>query len=92
VDYDETFSPVVKPATVHTVFYITVSHDWPIQQLDVKNAFLHGTLTETVYCSQPTGFADPAHPDLVCHLKKSLYGLKQAPRAWYIRFASFLLS
>jgi hypothetical protein len=58
----------------------------------VKNVFLHGTLTKTVYCSQPTGFVDPAHPDLVCRLKKSLYGLKQAPRAWYSRFASFLLS
>jgi hypothetical protein len=58
----------------------------------VKNAFLHGTLTETVYCSQPTGFVDPTHPDLVCRLKKSLYGLKQAPHAWYSRFASFLLS
>jgi hypothetical protein len=92
VDYDETFSLVVKPATVRTVLSITVSRDWPIQQLDVKNAFLHGTLTETVYCSQPTGFADPAHPDLVCRLKKSLYGLKQALRAWYSRFASFLLS
>jgi hypothetical protein len=76
VDYDETFSPVVKPATVRTVLATVVSHNWPIQQLDVKNAFLHGTLTETVYCCQPTGFADPAHPDLVCHLRKSLYGLK----------------
>jgi hypothetical protein len=92
VDYDETFNSVVKPATVCTVPSIAVSRDWPIQQLDVKNAFLHGTLTETVYCSQPTGFADPAHPDLVCHLKKPLHGLKQAPRAWYNRFASFLLS
>jgi hypothetical protein len=77
---------------VRTVLSIAVSRDWPIQQLDVKNAFLHGTLTETVYCSQLTRFADPAHPDLVCRLKKSLYGLKQAPHAWYNRFASFLLS
>jgi hypothetical protein len=92
VDYDETFSPVVKSATVRTVLSIAVSRAWPIQQLDVKNAFLHGTLTETVYCCQLTGFADPAHPDLVCSLHKSLYGLKQAPRAWYSRFASFLLS
>jgi hypothetical protein len=92
VDYDETFSPVVKSAAVRTVLSIVVSRDWTIQQLDVKNAFLHGTLTETVYCSQPTGFADPAHPDLVCRLKKSLYGLKQAPHAWYSRFTSFLLS
>jgi hypothetical protein len=51
VDYDETFNPVVKPATVLTVLSIAVSRDWPIQQLDVKNTFLHGTLTETVYCS-----------------------------------------
>jgi hypothetical protein len=56
----------------------------------VENACLHGTLTEAVYCCQPTGFADPTHLDLVCHLRKSLYGLRQAPRAWYSRFASYL--
>jgi hypothetical protein len=56
----------------------------------VKNVFLHGTLSETVFCCQPTGFTDPAHPDLVCRLRKSLYGLKQAPRAWYSRFATYL--
>jgi hypothetical protein len=82
----------VKPATVRTVVATAVSRDWPVQQLDVKNAFLHGTLSETVFCSQPTGFADPGHPDLVCHLHKSLYRLKQAPRAWYSRFTTYLLS
>jgi hypothetical protein len=80
----------MKSATVCTVLATAVSHNWLIQQLDVKNAFLHGTLTETVYYYQPTGFTDLAHPDLVCHLRKSLYGLKQASRAWYSRFASYL--
>jgi hypothetical protein len=90
VDYDETFNPVIKLATVRTVLATTVSRTLPIQQLHVKNVFLHDTLSETVFCCQPTGFADPAHPDLVCHLHKSLYGLKQAPWAWYSRFATFL--
>lgn len=58
----------------------------------MKNAFLHGTLSEIVYCSQPTGFVDSALPSHVCQLNKSLYGLKQAPRAWYSRFATHLLS
>jgi hypothetical protein len=53
IDYDETFSPVVKPATVRTVLTTAVSRDWPIQQLDVKNTFLHDTLSETVFCCQP---------------------------------------
>jgi hypothetical protein len=60
--------------------------------LDVKNAFLHDTLTETVYCSQPTSFVDSAHPHLVSQLNKSLYGLKQTPQAWYYRFTFYLVS
>ncbi|GJU38622.1 ribonuclease H-like domain-containing protein [Tanacetum coccineum] len=89
IDCDETFSLVVKPATIRTVLSLVVSRDWPIHQLDVKNAFLHGYLFETVYMHQPPGFVDPNKPDYVCHLQRSLYGLKQAPRAWFQRFASY---
>lgn len=90
--FDETFSPIIKPAIVCTVLSLAVSRNWPIHQLDVKNAFLHGTLAETVFCMQPSGFVDPAQPNSVCRLNKSLYGLKQAPCAWYSRFATFLRS
>jgi hypothetical protein len=81
---------VVKQATIQTVLSIAISKSWCIHQLDVKNAFLHGNINETVYMHQPPGFRDPRHPDYVCLLKKSLYGLKQAPRAWYQRFTEFV--
>ncbi|GKA02741.1 ribonuclease H-like domain-containing protein [Tanacetum coccineum] len=78
IDCDDTFSPVVKPATIQTIFSLVVSRQWPIHQLDVKNAFLHSHLTRTVYMHQPQGFTDSAHSDYVCLLQKLLYGLKQA--------------
>ena len=66
-----------------------MSSSWPIHQLDVKNAFLHSSLQETVYCQQPLGFEYSSYPDHVCILQKSLYGLKQAPRAWFQRFSTY---
>ncbi|XP_060182830.1 uncharacterized mitochondrial protein AtMg00810-like [Lycium barbarum] len=63
IDCGETFSPVVKPATIRTVLSLSLSKKWPIHQLDVKNAFLHGELKETVYMHQPLGFRDPTYPD-----------------------------
>ncbi|GJY57724.1 ribonuclease H-like domain-containing protein [Tanacetum coccineum] len=68
VDFDETFSPVVKPATIRTVLSLVVSRQWPIHQLDVKTAFLNGDLSETVYMHQPPGFVDNRYPHHVAYL------------------------
>ncbi|GJZ63686.1 ribonuclease H-like domain-containing protein [Tanacetum coccineum] len=87
VNCDDTFSSVVKPATIHTVLSLALSQNWPIHQLDVKNAFLNDDIFETVYMYQPPGFIDARFPHHVCRLQRFLYGLKQAPRAWFQRFA-----
>nr|GFC85890.1 uncharacterized mitochondrial protein AtMg00810-like [Tanacetum cinerariifolium] len=59
--------------------------------MDVKSAFLYGTIEEEVYVCQPSGFEDPDHPNKVYKVVKSLYGLHQAPRAWYEILANYLL-
>jgi hypothetical protein len=92
VDFGETFSPVVKPATIRTVLTLVASKNWPAHQLDVSNAFLHGNITERVLCQQPAGFEDLHQPSAVCLLSRSLYGLRQASRAWFTRFADFAIS
>ena len=60
--------------------------DWPLHQLDVKNAFLNGDLAEEVYMEIPPGFETQTTRNKVCKLLRSLYGLKQSPRAWFERF------
>jgi hypothetical protein len=90
IDFTNTFAPVIKPGTIRTIMHLAASRAWPVHQMDVSNAFLHGYLSEQVYYQQPTGFVDAEHPDHVCLLSRSLYGLKQAPRAWYQRMEVFL--
>uniref|UniRef100_A0A2N9E312 Integrase catalytic domain-containing protein n=1 Tax=Fagus sylvatica TaxID=28930 RepID=A0A2N9E312_FAGSY len=92
LDFDETFSPVVKPATVRLVLSLAAQYGWSLRQLDVSNAYLHGSLKEHVFMRQPPGFVDPNHPSHVCLLQKSIYGLRQAPRAWFEKFSSHLLT
>jgi hypothetical protein len=90
IDYGDTFSPVVKSATMRLVLSLAVSRGWTLRQIDVSNAFLHGFLTEGVYMQQPPGFEDAQYPNHVCKLQRSIYGLKQSPRAWYARLSARL--
>ena len=94
VDYAETFSHVIKAATVRLVLGQAVVRGWSLRQLDVNNAFLQGNLNEDVYIAQPARFVDRDKPHYVCKLRKALYGLKQAPRAWYLEMElrTFLLA
>jgi hypothetical protein len=85
IDYEDTFNPIVKAATIRIVLSISVSRGWSLRQLDVQNVFLHGVLEEEVYMSQPPRYEDTRRPGYVCKLDKAIYGLKQVPPAWYSR-------
>ncbi|RVW90513.1 Retrovirus-related Pol polyprotein from transposon TNT 1-94 [Vitis vinifera] len=90
VNYEETFAPVAKMTTVRTILALAASSDWPLHQMDVKNAFLHGDLKECIYMKPPPGLF-PSPTSHVCKLRRSLYGLKQASRAWFEKFRTTLL-
>jgi hypothetical protein len=86
IDYEETFSPVVRFASIHLILAIVAYMNLELYQMDVKIAFLNGELDEEIYMDQPIGFVANGQERKVCKLKWSIYGLKQSSRQWYLRF------
>ena len=79
VDYDDTFAPIAKWATIWTLFALAAQNGWEVHQMDVTTTFLNGDLKDNVFMSQLEGYAVKGHEHKVCKIVKYLYGLKQAP-------------
>ncbi|GJR70068.1 putative ribonuclease H-like domain-containing protein [Tanacetum coccineum] len=91
IDYDEVFAPVARIEAIRLFLAFASYMGFTVYQMDVKSAFLYGTIKEEVYVYQPPGFVDTDHPNKVYKVIKALYGLHQAPRAWYETLSSFLM-
>uniref|UniRef100_A0AAV1UWT9 Reverse transcriptase Ty1/copia-type domain-containing protein n=2 Tax=Peronospora matthiolae TaxID=2874970 RepID=A0AAV1UWT9_9STRA len=91
VDYEETFAPVAKFTSIRVVLSMAAKYGLMLYQMDVKTAFLNGSLNEDIYMDQPDGYLDATQPDYVCKLKRSLYGLKQSPRMWNQTIDGFMI-
>nr|GEU59865.1 hypothetical protein [Tanacetum cinerariifolium] len=91
IDYKEVFAPVARIKAIRLFVAYASFMGFMVYQMDVKSAFLYGTIKEEVYVCQPPGFEDPDYPDKVYKVVKALHGLHQAPRAWYETLANYLL-
>ncbi|KAK1609161.1 hypothetical protein QYE76_032834 [Lolium multiflorum] len=91
IDFGETYAPVARLESIRILLAYASHHNFKLQQMDVKSAFLNGPLHEEVYVKQPPGFEDLNFPNHVYKLDKALYGLKQAPRAWYEHLKELLI-
>nr|GEW73418.1 putative ribonuclease H-like domain-containing protein [Tanacetum cinerariifolium] len=91
IDYEEVFAPVARIEAIRLFLAYASFMGFMVYQMNVKSAFLNGTIKEEVYVCQPPGFEDPDYPDKVYKVVKALYGLHQAPRAWYETLANYIL-
>lgn len=83
IGYQEKFVQVIKMNSIQVLLSVAANKSWPLQQIDVKNTFIHGDLCEEVYMMQPPWFKIPESEGKMCKLKKALYGLKQS---WWALF------
>jgi hypothetical protein len=90
-DFDETFAPVTSLESIHILLVYATHHDFKLYQMDVKSAFLNGSIKKYVYVEQPPSFENEEYPNYVYKLHKELYGLKLIPRAWYECLRDFLI-
>nr|GEW34822.1 hypothetical protein [Tanacetum cinerariifolium] len=92
VDYDEVFVPVARIEAIRLFLAYASFMRFTVYQMDVKSAFLYGTIDEEVYVMRPLGFQDPEFPTKVYKVEKAMYGLHQSPRAWYGTLSKYLLT
>lgn len=90
VDFLEVFAPVVQPTTIRLILILAAKRQGTLRHIDVKNAFLNGSLDEEIYMKQPPGFVTESQKEKVCRLNKSIYGLKQAARSWNLKLSNAL--
>ena len=90
IDYNETFSPVIRYDSVRVLLAVAASRQFKVHQMDVTTAFLHGDIDAEIYMKQPPGFEDAKKADYVWKLHKSIYGLKQSPLCWYNKMLTAL--
>ncbi|GJU43379.1 retrotransposon protein, putative, ty1-copia subclass [Tanacetum coccineum] len=91
IDYEEVFAPVARIKAIRLFLAYASFMGFLVYQMDMKSAFLYGTIEKEVYVTQPPGFKDLDNPNKVYKVVKALYGLHQAPRAWYETLANYLL-
>lgn len=92
IDYDKTFSLVVRFASIRLILAIVTHLNLELFQMDVKTAILNGELDDEIYMDQPVVFEVSGQERKVCRLKRSIYGLKQSSRQWYFKFHKAIIS